>query len=144
MALLDDLERLWTKPFATTADAVAAFRQTYTDPVDVNGESVRVVELVARAQALQRAFEGLRIDPIQQLETKQHVVIVFWQRGRHVGPLETPLGVVAPTGRRFEIQVIDVLSLEDGRIKGIQVVPDNLALLMQLDAVRLAAAATEA
>lgn len=142
MALLDDLRRLWTQPFPTVAEAVAAFRQTYADPVDVNGSSVPVVELAARAEALQRAFEDLRIDPIQQLETEQYVVIAFWQRGRHVGPLETPLGVVAPTERTFEIRVIDVLSLGDGRITGIQVVPDNLALLMQLDALRLEAAAT--
>ncbi len=44
------------------------------------------------------------------------VVIVFWQRGRHVGPLETPLGEISPTGREVEVRVIDVLSITDGRI----------------------------
>ena len=35
------------------------------------------------------------------------------------------------------MRVIDVLSITDGRISGIQVVPDNLGLAMQLGAVRL-------
>jgi ketosteroid isomerase-like protein len=61
---------------------------------------------------------------------------VFWQRGRHVGPLETLLGEINPTGREVEIRVIDVLSITEGRISAIQVVPDNLALAMQLGAVQ--------
>ena len=35
------------------------------------------------------------------------------------------------------MRVIDVLSITDGRISAIQVVPDNLALAMQLGAVQL-------
>jgi hypothetical protein len=38
----------------------------------------------------------------------------------------------------FEIRVIDVLTISDGRIGAIEVVPDNLSLMTQLDAVRLA------
>jgi hypothetical protein len=40
------------------------------------------------------------------------------------------------------VRVIDVLSITDGRISGIQVVPDNLGLAMQLGAVRLVEDAT--
>jgi len=62
---------------------------------------------------------------------------VFWQRGRHIGPLELPFGEIGPTGREVEVRVIDVLSISDGRISAIQVVPDNLGLAMQLGAVQL-------
>ena len=62
---------------------------------------------------------------------------MFWQRGRHVGPLETPLGEIGATGREVEIRVIDVLTVTGGRISAVQVVPDNLALAMQLGAVQL-------
>jgi ketosteroid isomerase-like protein len=79
---------------------------------------------------------------IEQIEAPARVVLVFWQRGRHVGPLETPLGEIGPTGREVEVRVIDVLSISDGRISGIQVVPDNLGLAMQLGAVRLVGDAT--
>ena len=137
MMLVERLTRLWTEPLPVPADALAAFREIYVDPVSVNGVEVSVQDLVERAQALQRAFADLRIELIDQLEAAGRLVIVFWQRGRHVGPLETPLGVIGPTGRDVEIRVIDVLSIVDGRISAIHVVPDNLGLAMQLDAVRL-------
>jgi hypothetical protein len=84
------------------------------------------------------AFSELEIEPIEQIESGDRFVLVFFQRGRHAGPFETPLGSLAPTGRTFEIRVIDVLTISDGRIGAIEVVPDNLSLMTQLDAVRLA------
>src|SRR6266498_4053141 len=118
------------------------FGEAYTDPVAINGVDVPLSDLVERARGLQRAFADLRIELIEQIEAPGRVVIVFWQRGRHIGPLETPLGEISPTGREVEIRVIDVLSITDGRISAIQVVPDNLALAMQLGAVRLVEGAT--
>ena len=138
MGLVEDLKRLWTMPFTTTDEALTAFRTTYADPVSVNGVDVSVTELVERATAMQRAFADLELEVIQHVESAEHLVLVFWQRGRHVGVLETALGMIEPTGRRIEVRVIDVLSINDGRISQIQVVPDNLAMLMQLRAVRLA------
>jgi ketosteroid isomerase-like protein len=87
---------------------------------------------------LQRAFSDLEIEPVEQLESGDRFVLAFLQRGRHIGCFETPLGLVEPTRRAFEIRVIDVLTISDGRITAIEVVPDNLSLLMQLGAVRLA------
>jgi ketosteroid isomerase-like protein len=122
---------------AASAEALAAFREAYSDPVSINGVDVPLADLVERARRLQRAFADLRMELIERIETPGRVVIVFWQRGRHVGPLETPLGEISPTGREVEIRVIDVLSISDGRISAIQVVPDNLGLAMQLGAVQL-------
>jgi hypothetical protein len=137
MSVVDRLARLWTEPLGTSAEALRAFRETYTDPVSINGVDVSVAALVERARGFQRAFADLRIDLIEQVEAPGRLVIVFWQRGRHVGPLESPLGEISPTGREVEVRVIDVLSITEGRISAIQVVPDNLGLVMQLDAVRL-------
>jgi ketosteroid isomerase-like protein len=138
MTLLDRLSRLWTEPFASAEEALAAFARTYTDPVEINGVAVPLTDVVARARSLQTAFADLRIEPIEMLETAERAVIVFWQRGRHVGSLETPLGEIGATGRDFAIRVIDVLSLSDGRISAIQVVPDTLGMLTQLGVVMLA------
>lgn len=121
---------------AASAEALAAFREAYTDPVSINGVDVSVAALVERARGLQRAFVDLRLEMIEEIEAPGRVVIVFWQRGRHVGPLETPLGEISPTGRDVAVRVIDVLSITDGRISAIQVVPDNLGLAM-LGAVQL-------
>jgi ketosteroid isomerase-like protein len=64
---------------------------------------------------LQRAFSELEIEPIEH-ESGDRFVLVFFQRGRRAGPFETPLGSLAPTGRTFEIRVIDVLTISDDRI----------------------------
>jgi ketosteroid isomerase-like protein len=135
--MIDRLLRLWTEPIAGPGEALAAFRSVYTDPVSVNGTDMSVGELVERARGLQRAFDDLRIELIDQIEAPERIVIVFWQRGRHVGPLETPLGEISPTGREVEVRVIDVLTVMDERVSAIQVVPDNLGLAMQLGAVEL-------
>lgn len=137
MGVVENVTRLWTEPVREAADALAAFRKTYSDPVSLNGAEVSVAELVERARALQHAFADLRIELIDQVEAPGRVVVAFWQRGRHVGPLQTPLGVIEPSGKEVEMRVIDVLSISDGRISAIQVVPDNLGLLIQLDAVRV-------
>ena len=87
---------------------------------------------------LQRALSDLEIEPIDQVESGDRFVLAFLQRGRHTGPFETPLGSVEASGRAFEIRVIDVLTIGNGHITAIEVVPDNLSLMMQLGAVRLA------
>jgi ketosteroid isomerase-like protein len=86
---------------------------------------------------LKQAFSDLQNEPIEQIETGDRFVLVFLQRGRHAGPFTTRLGSVEPSGRAFEIRVIDVLTISDGRITAIEVVPDNLSLMMQIGAVRL-------
>jgi hypothetical protein len=137
---LDDLLRLWVEPIGdpaaseTTADA---FRSVYADPVTVNGVPMPVPALVERARALQRAYEGLRAELLDRVETQDRLVVAFVMHGRHTGPLVTPLGTLPPTGREMAARTIDVLQLADGRVHGIWVVSDELGVLTQLDAVRL-------
>jgi hypothetical protein len=135
--LVPQLTRLWTEPFGSEAEALLAFGETYADPVRINGIDVGLSELVVRARMLQRAFSDLQIEPLEQIESGDRFVLAFLQRGRHTGRLETPLGSIEPTTRTFEIRVIDVITISDGRITVIEVVPDNFSLMMQLGAVRL-------
>ena len=135
MSTVERLFRLWTEPLAATPDAIAAFGELYTDPVSVNGADIALVDLVERARALQRAFADLSVEVIDRVEAPGRLVIVFWQRGRHVGPLALPLGEIPPTGRQIEVRTIDVLSISGDRISAVQVVPDNLGLAMQVGAV---------
>ena len=137
MSTVEQLTRLWTEPVPATREAVAAFGRLYTEPVSINGVSTSLLDLVERARALQRAFADLAMEIIDEFEAPNRFVIVFLQRGRHVGPLRLPLGEIAPTGRRIEVRTIDVLTMTDGRISAVQVVPDNLGLAMQLGAVAL-------
>ena len=140
MDVVERLRRLWTQPVPAPGEALAAFGEAYTDPVTINGVETKLPDLVERARMLQRAFTDLGIELIERIDTQDQVVIVFWQRGRHVGLFETPLGEISATGREFEIRVIDVLSLTAGRISAVHVVPDNLELMTQLGVVELAQA----
>jgi predicted ester cyclase len=133
--MVERLLRLWTEPVAATPDAIAAFAELYTDPVLINGEEIQLADLVERARRLQRAFADLSVEVIDEVEAPDRLVVVFWQRGRHVGPLLLPFGEIQPTGRHVEVRTIDVLSLSGDRISAVQVVPDNLGLAMQLGAV---------
>jgi SnoaL-like polyketide cyclase len=136
--LLGRLLPLWTEPVDSRDDTGAAFREVYADPVVVNGTAMPIVEMTDRARALQRAFEGLSMHILDIVETPDRVVIAFLMRGRHVGPFVSPLGTVAPTHRDIEVRTIDVLTVTGGVVSAIWVVSDDLGLLHQLGAVKLA------
>jgi ketosteroid isomerase-like protein len=55
-------------------------------------------------------------------------------RGRHVGPLPSRLGTVAPTGRDVEMSVIDLFTLDGGLITEVRAVSDELGMLIGLGA----------
>ena len=137
-SLVDRLLDLWQAPVDERDDPEAAFRQLYADPVSINGTPMPVSSLVERARALQRAFEGRTTEIVEHVETPDRVVIAFYMRGRHVGPLATPVGTVSPTGRTVEIRTIDILTIVDARIAAVWVASDELGMLNQLEAVRLA------
>jgi len=137
--LVDRLMGLWSTPLPDDDEqALAAVRALYTDPVEVNGAVLTAADLLARARALQRAYTGLHHRLHDRVETPDRLVIAFHLRGTHTGPLVTPLGTVAATGREVAIRTIDVLALEAGRVARIHVVSDELGLLHGLGALALA------
>jgi hypothetical protein len=119
-------------------DAEAAFREVYADPVVVNGIEMPIVELVGRARALQQAFDGLSMHILDIVQAPDRVVIAFLMHGRHVGPFISRLGTVGPTQRDIEVRTIDILVVTAGVVSAIWVVSDDLGLLRQLDAAKLA------
>ncbi len=135
---LERLLSLWTQPVDARDDAEAAFREVYADPVVVNGTEMAIIGLVDRARSLQQAFDRLDMRILDTVEAPGRVVIAFLMCGRHVGPFISPLGTVAPTHRDIEVRTIDVLTVTAGVVSAIWVVSDDLGLLRQLDAARLA------
>lgn len=123
---------------AAHGDAAAAFREVYADPVMVDGGQVPVTTLVERARPLQRAFDRLQMHILDTVETPDRVVVACLLRVRHVGSFAWPLGTVAPTHRDIEARTIDVLTITGGTISALWAVSDDLGLLRQLDAVKLA------
>ena len=137
---VDRLLRLWTDPLPDDdAAAAAAFRELYTDPVTVNGTPLTAADLVTRARAMQAALERPEREVLGVVDAGTSVALVFRLAGRQVGPLQTPAGPVPPTGRRVDVQIIDVLTLTDGRVSDIRMVADWLGALAAVGAVQVSA-----
>jgi len=133
---VERLLRLWTEPLpGDDAAAAAAFRELYTDPVVVNGAPLPAADMVARARAMQRALERPEREVLAVSDAGESVAVAFRLAGRHVGPLDTPVGRLPPTGERIDLRVIDVLTLTAGRISEIQMVADWLTALSAAGAV---------
>jgi hypothetical protein len=54
--MVERFVRLWTEPVPASAEALAVFSETYTDPVSINGVEVPLAHVVARACGMQRAL----------------------------------------------------------------------------------------
>jgi ketosteroid isomerase-like protein len=134
----DRLMRLWADPPDGDAAVLAELRALYTDPVQINGTTMTAADLLARIRAMQRAYTGLRHELADRVDAPGRLVIAFRLRGTHSGPLATPFGELAATGRPFEVRVIDILTLTDGRISAVTMVADELGQLAGLGALRLA------
>jgi predicted ester cyclase len=128
---------LWSGPLPEGEAGLAAFREVYADPVEVNGTTTPLGDLVERARMLQGAFGRLQHRILQEVDGGDHVAVAFRISGHHLGPLETPIGTVPPTGRRLEVQGLDIFELCMGRIHAVWAVADQLDLLVQAGAVAL-------
>ena len=135
---VERLLRLWTEPLPEDGGAAAAaFRELYTDPVTVNGTPLTAGDLVARARAMQAALERPEREVLSVVDAGASVALAFRLAGRQVGPLQTPAGQVPPTGRRVDVQIIDILTLTDGRVSDIRMVADWLGALAAVGAVHV-------
>ena len=119
--------------------AVAAFRELYADPVRINGTDVTVEQLAQRAQRTAAALAGRTTHVLSQVSTGDRTAVAFRMSGRHVGPLDTPLGQVPATGQVLTLDVIDLLLVRDGLISEIFMTADYLGALGRAGAVRLTA-----
>ena len=80
---------------------------------------------------LRAAFPDLRVTISEQIGENDRVATRKTFRGTHQGDF---LGV-PPSGRPVEFEVIDILTIEGGRIREHRLVIDQLGLLKQLGAM---------
>ena len=60
------------------------------------------------------------------------VVVELALQGTHKGPLQLPIGVIPPTGKRMNAPCCDVFQLTDGKIKSFHCYPSGTVVLTQL------------
>lgn len=81
------------------------------------------------------AFPDGRITFENVVAAGDRVVVEFTGRGTHTGPLTTPTGTVAPTGRSVTLQLCDILEFDGGKITALRTYFDTASLLTQLGAL---------
>jgi predicted ester cyclase len=134
-ALEARLFELWSFPPDARDDPLAAFGAVYTDPVLVNGASMALADLVARARALHEAFTEVEVEVVDRVVQPGKIAIAFRQTARHTGTWATPVGTIAPTGELVRGLGIDLLTLADDRVAEIWVLADELQRLAQVGAL---------
>ncbi|MFF5408267.1 nuclear transport factor 2 family protein [Streptomyces misionensis] len=60
------------------------------------------------------------------------VVVELSLNGTHQGPLNTPMGVIPPTGKTIQVPCCDVFRLDDGKIESFNCYPSGTVLFGQL------------
>ena len=63
------------------------------------------------------------------------VIVRLALQGTHTGPLETPFGILPPTGARMNAPCADIFELADGKIKKFDCFPEGSVILTQLGVI---------
>ena len=89
--------------------------------------------IVARARLLKAAFPDMQGEPLVELVDDDHLVSIVLVHGTQTGPLATPGGVIAPTGRTAGMFVSQVIEVDHaGRVQHVATYDDLATLVGQL------------
>jgi ketosteroid isomerase-like protein len=95
---------------------------TYRGPKELG----RTVEIYAKA------FPDMHRELYAFYLIGDTVVVELALQGTHKGPLELPIGIIQPTGKRMNAPCCDVFQLTNGKIKSFNCYPSGTIVLTQL------------
>ena len=81
---------------------------------------------------LREAFPDQRFEVERELHADGAIVLCLRWHGTHLGPFASPLGEIAPTGRRFSTRGIEIFDVRDDRVVGIRTAWNLASLVAQL------------
>ena len=137
--IVEQLIAWWDGPLPEGDAVRAELLALYTDPVRFNGEEMSIDRLASYARGFKGAYSERRTEVLSRMDQGNRVAVVVRTRAKHTGTLSTPLGPVAATGRAIDMQVIDLLTLDGGKIRDVWTTADSLGNLLQVDAIALKA-----
>lgn len=79
------------------------------------------------------AFSDAKCVISNQAVTEDSIVTEFNGVGTNDGQLETPMGLIPPTGRKVNIPFVEVLKIKNGKIEGSKLYYDTATMLRQLE-----------
>ncbi|MCB2113258.1 MAG: ester cyclase [Parvularculaceae bacterium] len=83
-------------------------------------------------RASREAFPDQRNEIVSLRSAGDAVVTEFWLLGTHEGPLKTPGGELAPTGKTFRIKMVAIFEFAGEKIAAERIYFDRMSLLQQL------------
>jgi len=95
---------------------------TYRGPKELG----RTVEIYAKA------FPDMHRELYAFYIIGDTVVVELAQQGTHKGPLELPIGIIQPRGKRMNAPCCDVFQLTNAKIKSLNCYPSGTVVLTQL------------
>jgi ketosteroid isomerase-like protein len=102
---------------------VASFAENGTFTDESTGITYRGKELGRPVEIFAKAFPDMHRELYDVRTTGDVVVVELSLNGTHSGPLETPKGLLPPSGRKMKAPCCDVFHLENGKIKSFHCYP---------------------
>lgn len=113
-------------------DALAALYTPDAQYVRSDGVATGPNEIVAYLRGIMSAFpdHAARVDGV--IVADDAVTLEWTETATHTAPYEGAMGTIAPTGKSFEVKVVEVFRFEGDRIKSQHEYYDLLSLMSQV------------
>jgi ketosteroid isomerase-like protein len=112
------------------------FIATFTPDGEFNNEALGVIyrgrDVAVPLMIFATAFPDMHRELHKVYVDGNTVIVELSLQGTHQGPLELPMGVIPPTGKRMNAPCCDVFRLKDGKIQLFNCYPSATVMLAQL------------
>jgi ketosteroid isomerase-like protein len=96
------------------------------------GVTYRGSDIGQTVEVYANAFPDMHRELYRFFTVGEVVIVELALQGTHRGPLRTPMGVLAPTGKRMDAPCCDVFRLVDGKIQSFNCYPSGTVIFAQL------------
>ena len=112
------------------------FIQMFTPDGTFTNEALGMVyrgrEVAIPLKIFATAFPDMHRELHRAYNDGDMVIVELSLQGTHNGPLEMPMGVIPPTGKRMDAPCCDVFRLKDGKVQSFNCYPSATVMLAQL------------
>jgi predicted ester cyclase len=133
--MITNTQRLRTYLNAIDTHDRGGILETYADQVHIRAPGTELDGREAAAAWIDvflRAFPDMRHEVLSTIDSDEQVAAEIRFTGTHTGPLASPSGDIAPTGKAVTLDYADLLRFTGGKLESEHVYFDQTAVLTQL------------
>jgi steroid delta-isomerase-like uncharacterized protein len=140
----ETIRKLYDAFNAKDVDAIEALAADDFELIDcASGEKYTGPEGARRnAEGWLTPFADVDVEILNVVDSGDWAVAECVGRGTHSGPMQTPMGEVAPTGRKLELHFCSLIKVRDGKIVEGRDYYDAMTIVTQLGLMPEPAAST--